>query len=117
MPSKVVWDRATPATAQPSLTSSSITARPRLRAPNTTALRCLPCFSLIGSLDSVGVLAYRTPVRLGGFRYMPDLDRARTAVRRAGGPIDGRRPTGAAAPEIVPPLTPRSTPATPRRQR
>ena len=37
---QVLCDRATPATAQPSLTSSSMTARPRLRAPNTTALRC-----------------------------------------------------------------------------
>src|SRR4051812_28416334 len=55
MPSRVLCDRATPITAQPSLTSSSMTARPRLRAPNTTALRCLACVSLIGSLDSLGV--------------------------------------------------------------
>ena len=47
-PSRVLGDRATPATAQPSLTSSSMTARPKLRAPNTTALRCLASFSLIG---------------------------------------------------------------------
>jgi hypothetical protein len=45
----VLRDRATPVTAQPSLASSSMTARPRLRAPNTTALRCLACISLIQS--------------------------------------------------------------------
>src|SRR5207249_486872 len=55
-PSRVLCDRATPVTAQPSLTSSSMTARPKLRAPNTTALRCWACVSFIGSLDSVGVL-------------------------------------------------------------
>src|SRR4051794_38230337 len=54
MPSRVLCDRATPVTAQPSLTSSSMTARPKLRAPNTTALRCSACISLIESLHSVG---------------------------------------------------------------
>ena len=46
-PSRVLCERATPVTAQPLPTSSSMTARPRLRAPNTTALRCLACVSLI----------------------------------------------------------------------
>src|SRR6266571_5326664 len=55
-PSRVLCVRATPVTAQPSVTSSSMTARPKLRAPNTTALLCLACVSFIGSLDSVGVL-------------------------------------------------------------
>ena len=41
IPASVSSDRATAATAQPSSCSTSITARPRLRAPNTSALR--PC--------------------------------------------------------------------------
>jgi len=36
MPSRGALRRANPATAQPSLTSNSITARPKLRAPNKT---------------------------------------------------------------------------------
>jgi hypothetical protein len=51
-----------PVTARPSLTSSPMTAQPKLRAPNTTALRCSARISLIRSLHSVGVLARSPPL-------------------------------------------------------
>src|SRR4051812_26415187 len=68
MPSRVLCDRATPATAQPSLASSSMTARPKLRAPNTTALRCLACVSLIESLLHRLVRREQTDLAVGHHR-------------------------------------------------
>jgi hypothetical protein len=97
-PSRVLRDRATPATAQPSLTSSSMTARPKLRAPNTTALRCLPCISLIQSPHSVAVLvrtrdiwvmrtalrsAFRSQVRVTRLRSRRVRECATPHLRRA----------------------------------
>src|SRR5205823_6198779 len=71
-PSRVLCDRATPVTAQPSLTSSSITARPRLRAPNTTALRCFACISLLDA-----------SLRQSAFPAGSDVDEQRRLLREA----------------------------------
>src|SRR5262249_59759235 len=54
-PSRVLCERPTPVTAQPLFTSNSITARPRLRAPNTTALRRSACIWFIIHLLSEDV--------------------------------------------------------------
>src|SRR4051812_16256035 len=89
MPSRVLCDRATPVTAQPSLNSSSMTARPRLRAPNTTELRCLA--STCGIVPTARVVRHhRIPVmppHLPGGKTR----RGRAPARRGRAPASPRR--------------------------
>ncbi len=78
-PASVSSERATPATDQPSAMSVSITARPRLRAPNTSALR------VGASLEAVMATPYRSAKR-----QTPPITTSPGIVIEGAGPVVGR---------------------------